>query len=73
MLEVGFTELGLEKIWLRVDYDNTNAIKCYEKCGFVKEGIMRKDKLRNGEFINRYRFSILREGLTICQPNVKSK
>ena len=73
MLEVGFTELGLEKIWLRVDCDNTNAIRCYEKCGFVKEGIMRKDKLRNGEFINRYRFSILREELTICQLNVKNE
>ena len=62
MLDVGFTKLGLEKIWLRVDYDNTNAIKCYEKCGFVKEGMMRKDRIRKGESINRYRFSILREG-----------
>ena len=61
MLEIGFKEYGLEKIWLRVDYDNIAAINSYERCGFVFEGVMRKDRLRAGLFIDRVRYSILKE------------
>jgi RimJ/RimL family protein N-acetyltransferase len=61
MLEIGFKEFVLEKIWLRVDCDNIKAIKSYEKCGFIREGIMRKDRLREGKYISRIRYSILKE------------
>ncbi|WP_459502736.1 GNAT family N-acetyltransferase [Bacillus sp. C1] len=61
MLQIGFYEFGLEKVWLRVDVDNKQAIKSYEKAGFVYEGIMRKDRLREGGYIDRYRFSMLKE------------
>lgn len=39
MLQVGFENFSLEKIWLRVDADNTKAIKSYEKAGFVCETV----------------------------------
>ncbi|MCB2291515.1 GNAT family N-acetyltransferase [Clostridium sp. CS001] len=61
MLIIGFKEFTLEKIWLRVDYDNVNAIKSYEKCGFVREGLMRNDRLRGGKYIDRIRYSILKD------------
>lgn len=61
MLQLGFYEFGLEKVWLRVDTDNIKAIRSYEKAGFVCEGIMRNDRLREGIFINRYRYSMLKE------------
>ena len=61
MLQIGFEQFNLEKVWLRVDADNTKAMKSYERAGFVGEGLMRKDRLRHGEFIDRYRFSMLRE------------
>ncbi|MBC6973125.1 GNAT family N-acetyltransferase [Bacillus sp. Xin] len=61
MLQIGFYEFGLEKVWLRVDADNVKAMRSYEKAGFVCEGIMRNDRLREGVFINRYRFSMLKE------------
>ncbi|MED1567970.1 GNAT family protein [Bacillus paramycoides] len=61
MLQSGFSEFELEKIWLRVDEDNLQARKSYEKAGFVCEGIMRNDRLRHGEFIHRYRYSMLKE------------
>nr|WP_028411283.1 GNAT family protein [Bacillus sp. 123MFChir2] len=61
MLQIGYEQFDLEKIWLRADADNTNAMKSYEKAGFVCEGLMRKDRLRHGEFIDRYRFSMLKE------------
>ena len=61
MLQIGFSEFQLEKVWLRVDKDNLQARKSYEKAGFVCEGIMRNDRLRHGEFIHRYRYSMLKE------------
>lgn len=61
MLHWGFEELGMNKIWLRVEIDNEKAIKSYRKMGYVEEGILRQDRLRNGEFVDRLRMSILRE------------
>ncbi len=43
MLYYGFYEMELKRIYLRVYVKNKRAIKCYEKCGFKKEGIARID------------------------------
>lgn len=61
MLIWGFTQLELNKIWLRVEIDNENAIKSYKYIGYVEEGILRQDRLRNGEFVDRLRMSILKD------------
>lgn len=60
MLQWGFNELDLNKIWLRVEVDNEKAINSYKRIGYVEEGILRQDRLRNGEFVDRLRMSILR-------------
>lgn len=39
-----FNELGLEKVWLHVDDWNQRAIKCYEKIGFEREGVLRRHR-----------------------------
>jgi RimJ/RimL family protein N-acetyltransferase len=36
--------LRLHEVYLRVDPDNVRAVRCYEKCGFRKEGILRKSR-----------------------------
>lgn len=41
VLKIGFEELALHRISLGVYDFNTSAIRCYENCGFVKEGVMR--------------------------------
>src|SRR4051812_10362237 len=41
ILKIGFEDLDLHRISLGVYDFNTSAIRCYEKCGFVKEGLMR--------------------------------
>ncbi|WP_421383092.1 GNAT family N-acetyltransferase [Bacillus salacetis] len=61
MLEYGFTRLGLNKIWLRVEVDNKKAIKSYRTMGFVEEGILRQDRLREDGYVDRLRMSILKE------------
>ncbi|MFD1019652.1 GNAT family N-acetyltransferase [Thalassobacillus hwangdonensis] len=61
MLRWGFNELGLNKIWLRVEVDNVRAIKSYKRIGYVEEGILRQDRLRNGLYVDRMRMSILKD------------
>ena len=46
----GFMEMGLHKITVKVFAFNTAAIRCYEKCGFVREGLLRKEYFREGKF-----------------------
>src|SRR3954463_2062618 len=41
ILKIGFEELKLHRISLGVYDFNKAAIRCYEKCGFVREGLMR--------------------------------
>jgi RimJ/RimL family protein N-acetyltransferase len=43
-LAVGFGELGLRRIELRVFGFNSSAIRCYESSGFVREGLLRKSQ-----------------------------
>lgn len=51
MLDYGFKELGLHKIFLRVFSDNNSAIKAYEKAGFTYEGTAKEDiLLPNGKY-----------------------
>jgi len=60
ILKIGFEDLQLHRISLGVYDFNIAAIRCYEKCGFVKEGLMR-DVLRYADntYWNLIEMSIL--------------
>ena len=60
-LRYGFEELGLRRVDLNVDEDNVRAIRCYQGCGFTKEGLLRGHRLRRGRPVNALVMSILRE------------
>ena len=69
MLAYGFNHFHLNKIWLKVDIDNSKAITSYKSIGFKDEGIMRQDRYRQGIFIDCLRMSILKsefDELYIC-------
>lgn len=40
--------LNIHRIWLRVDEENHRAIRCYERCGFKFDGVLREDHFSNG-------------------------
>lgn len=46
VLKIAFQEMGLESIYLRVYRHNRRAIRCYEKCGFQKEAVL-KNRFRS--------------------------
>jgi diamine N-acetyltransferase len=50
VLQYGWKELNLHRIWLRVFGDNRRAIASYKACGFKEEGCMRQAAYINGEW-----------------------
>lgn len=60
ILRIGFEDLKLHRISLGVYDFNYAAIKCYEKCGFVREGLMRDVlKYQDGDYWSLLEMSIL--------------
>ena len=64
VINYAFEVLKYHKIYLRVLDYNTRAIKCYEKCGFVKEGIDREGALVNGIYYSDIYMGIIKSDYT---------
>jgi RimJ/RimL family protein N-acetyltransferase len=60
-LRFGFQDLGLRRIDLRVFSFNTAAIRCYEKAGFVREGLLRKSQKVGEQYWDTVLMAMLRE------------
>lgn len=50
MLRYCFEEEGLHRIYLRAFSDNLQAIRSYEKAGFVREGLLKDDVCIEGRY-----------------------
>ena len=61
ILDFGFGELRLERIWLDVYDYNERARRVYERVGFVHEGTLRHALYRAGAYHDIHRMAILRE------------
>lgn len=55
-----FKKLGLNKVYLDVWEDNKRAIKCYQKCGFKYDGILRQHVRRHKKYHNKILMSLLK-------------
>jgi RimJ/RimL family protein N-acetyltransferase len=54
-----FESLNIHRVWLRADEENARAIRCFEKCGFTLEGVLRENHFRNGGWKSSVVMSIL--------------
>lgn len=71
-LKIGFTELGLHRIWLHTIQGNDAAVRIYRKAGFVFEGKERDAIFRDGKFFYQCRWSMLaREWLSQNEAQVQ--
>ena len=61
ILKLGFNELNLNIITLVVFDFNTSAIKCYENCGFIKEGILRDRRKVGSDYWSLVSMSMKRD------------
>lgn len=59
VLHIAFEELKLHRVTLGVYDFNTSAISCYEKIGFVKEGLLRESKRVGETYWNLWEMSML--------------
>lgn len=56
-----FGELNLERVRLDVLALNGAAVRCYEKAGFVREGVRRQEVFREGGYHDLIQMGILRQ------------
>ena len=61
VLKIAFDELKLHRVSLGVFDFNIGAIACYEKAGFVKEGLLRDCRLNGDEYWSMWEMSILED------------
>ena len=56
-----FTQLGISKVYARIAPDNIASIRVVEKCGFQREGLLRKEyRAGNGELMDVLYYGILK-------------
>jgi RimJ/RimL family protein N-acetyltransferase len=60
VLKFAFTEANLNRVELTTDETNARGLRCYEKCGFVREGLLREHRIVEGKYVNTVMMSILR-------------
>lgn len=60
VLHYAFGELKLNRVELKTDHDNLRAIRSYEKCGFVREGLLREHRQIEGRPSDSVAMAVLR-------------
>lgn len=60
ILDFGFKDLDLNKVYLQIFTTNEKGYKLWTKLGFKVEGTLRQHYLVNGEFHDMYSLSVLR-------------
>ena len=59
LLEYGFKTMNWHRIALKVLEYNSRGIRCYEKCGFQREGLLRESALIEGRYYSDIMMSML--------------
>ncbi|HHX69035.1 MAG TPA: GNAT family N-acetyltransferase [Gallicola sp.] len=66
ILDFGFSQRNLYRIYLTVLEDNKSAIHIYNKLGFKTEGVLRKSLFKDNKYHNLIIMSILKEEFENC-------
>jgi ribosomal-protein-alanine N-acetyltransferase len=63
LIQFGFVELSLHRIWATCHVENVASARVLEKAGMVREGLLRKNKLQRGVWRDSYIYAILETDL----------
>ncbi len=61
ILYIAFDGLGLHRVSMGVFDFNASAIRCYEKAGFIKEGLLRDARKHGDEYWSLWEMIILED------------
>jgi RimJ/RimL family protein N-acetyltransferase len=61
VVRFAFDQMNLNRVDLQVAADNERGIRCCEKVGFVREGVQRQHRYRDGLYVDTVFMSILRD------------
>jgi len=73
VLEIAFDELGLHRVVLRVAVGNRASERVAEKLGFVHEGLLRKEVLVGGTWLDHTLWAMLDEEFHRLRPGYVEK
>lgn len=59
-IEYGFFYLNLHKIYCKTNATNEAALRMYKKLGFKQEGLLRKHEYKQGEYVDKIMFGLLK-------------
>lgn len=59
LLEIGFREIGLHRLYAKCNVNNNGSRKVMEKAGMIREGELREVRFKNGTWENEYLYAIL--------------
>ena len=60
LLEIAFTELNLNRIWLECYEFNQTGLRLFESCGFITEGILKNHVFKMGKYCSSIMMGILK-------------
>ncbi len=60
LIQIGFEQFNLNRIWLTANAGNTAGLKAYTKAGFTQEGLLRQYGYINGHYYDTVIMAILR-------------
>lgn len=63
LVEYMFGRMNMHRLWLKVDAGNARAIRCFEKCGFRREGVLRQDHFAQGRWADSLVMSMIADDL----------
>jgi len=69
VLDWAFSRLNAHRVWLGLNQENMGAFKCYQKCGFKTEGVLRDELWCNGKYVNAVRMGILEDEWRGLKPS----
>ena len=61
LLGYAFNDLGLRRVFAMADEDNARVIRLFESCGFAREGLLRRHRLRYGQPVDMVVMGVLDE------------
>lgn len=61
LLGHAFDDLGLRRVFAMADEDNVRVVRLFERCGFAREGLLRRHRLRHGQPVDMILMGILEE------------